>query len=91
VAADFVNRDEHERSLDRVERRFMDGKEEILRAVSDLKASMNGQFARQGEIISRHDRDLGILQDRSGRDNTARVYAAIGGFIALVAGYLGFK
>jgi len=91
TAESFISRGEFERALDRVEARMSEKSNDVLDAISDLKASMNGQFAAQGALISRHEADLRVLQDRSGRDTGARIAAGLGGLIALIAGALGLK
>lgn len=91
MTEDYISRGEFERALDRVEGRMSDKSNDVLNAISDLKASMNGQFARQGEILSRHETSIGILQDRSGRDTSARVAAGLGALLAAAAGVMGLK
>jgi hypothetical protein len=89
--ADYITRLEVERAFDRVEGRMSEKADAVLAAVRDLKLSMNGQFSAQGALIQRHERALGILEDRSGRDVTARVSAGAGGVIALIAWYFGIR
>lgn len=84
----YITRAEFERALDRVEARWIGKADQVLDAVSDLKANMNGQFSRQGEILMRHDTSIGVLNDRSGRDMGARLGAGFGAIVATIAAFL---
>lgn len=88
---DTITRAEVERAFDRVEGRMQHKQDEILRAVADLKLAMNGQFAAQGALLSKHDGDIRILNDRSGRDNSARLTGAAAMLLAALASYFGLK
>lgn len=88
---DNITRAEVERAFDRVEGRMQHKQEEILKAVADLKLAMNGQFAAQGVILTQHERAIGILQDRAGRDNSARLTGAAAMLLAALASYFGLK
>lgn len=85
-------------ALHRLEDRMSDSRDEILEAVRDLKATMNGQFSKQAElnvrhttILGRYGADIAVLQDRGSRDNTAR-WAAVGsGAMAAVAAWFGIR
>lgn len=86
-----VSRQELDTVIHRVEDGQRRDRDEILEAIRDLKISMNGQFAAQGAIIARHDREVAVLQDRDTRDVPARWAAAIGTLLALLSSYLGLK
>ena len=95
---DFIKRPEHERAFDRLEVRLDSSRDEILAAVRDLKTSMNGQFAKQGDINRRHSDILGehgshiaVLQDRGVRDMPARWGAVVSALIGTVAAIFGWK
>ena len=97
-AEDFIKRPEHERAFDRLEVRLDSSRDEILAAVRDLKATMNGQFARQVEVnarysdvLGRHGSDIAVLQDRGVRDMPARWGAVVSALIGTVAAIFGWK
>lgn len=86
-----ISRVEVERAFDRVEARIGDKQDEIIKAVADLKLTMNGQFAAQGALLSKHDGDIRVLFDRAGRDNSARLTGAAAMLLAALASYFGLK
>ena len=94
--AQFIPRLEHERTIERIENRMDDHRDEVLDAIRDLKLAMNGQFGKQeaatfrhGEVLGKHGTDIAVLQDRSQSDWVARGLAGVGALIAAIFGMKG--
>lgn len=84
---DLVSQAEFNRAVNSLE----DRGDDILTAIRDLKQSMNGQFSKQGDLLSAHAARISVLEDRGSRDTGARWGAGIGTLLAIISAILGIQ